>query len=612
MFAFYRIHYFNLPLVLILRFFGKISARVIQVPLQFCAGVELLEYLEPDSWNQALEEIYRQVQVLIQEHTRVPFIFRVFGRRIPLTPLLLQRIVREMEGGLIFLDLVRRQQVLEANSIVIIPFRAQILLRGGATNYFSWLWINRILDFLNELVFQDCRFLVALIVRALRSMRRPSGLSLSKMTTLVRGITPGELADQDYQLDFSWWVSAGFLDPLKTLFVLPSRPNVQAQARLQKTKVQWIIESEVLSLLPRREVVLILLRSVLLFLVRIFGARVSDGFKFQLKVRSLIWLSIMKKSSIRLFITSLGEGWPETAEVAVAQSLGARAVNWSYAGSSFAFTKNFTGFRDQLLFRSLVTANENWTWTQAAADVFAQRTLIPGGAVTEWIPMGPMMCGDSSWLGLSPEEARIRYGISDSEAFYLGVFDLPYYSRMMRAKIGYELGPYTSFEGQRGFFQGCLRALKTFSELKILLKIKRLDPQLFELSDEFFELIDSKGPWIQAGRVVLLSPKADPYCSIAMSDACITYPFSSPVIACNLQGKPAAFYDAEGVARNTFRGVFKELTVLTEEDLLKWLERAICQKKCDPLLSAKTQSMGQEIHQSMIARMRDRLRTLGV
>jgi hypothetical protein len=590
LFVFQRIHAFNVPVAYFLAPLGDLQTKILDLRRVAIIRFRPLAFSTRDAWLRACAQAHAKAKAWLAVARPHYLVLKYKGRKIDLSRHLLQLLLqhihdREVTSNLI--QTLRQNPDCEGTRVIAVD---QWLPRLTAIAT-SW----------ERLVFHDGRHLVGLALGWKRGRQRPR-IALERINTVIRGVASGEFADQDHQVDFTWWVRRNILDAKTTLFVLPVRPQNTAEVRLAEAGIQWIVEREVLAFMPLKDAVMAFLWALPRLFLRLFQANPSHYYQFYLLFRARIWTDFLGQLPLKHFITSLSESWPEVPEVAVAQAFNAKTVNWSYAGSSFWAADNISDYSDTRIWRSLPVAHENWTWMPAHSEVMSHRMLQSEDV--RLVSIGPTMCGDPGWLKQTPAEARGRFGMTEA-GFYLSVFDVPVFLPHLRQKNG--IDPYMTSETQESLYRACLTALRRFPSLRILLKAKRLNRDLYEAPPSLLALTDTNGEWVRSGRVCLLDAKTDPYIAVAIADACLAAPFTSPVMLSNLVEKPSAFYDGTGGSRCSFRNVFQDISFHSELDLMDWISQTLKRYSIEPKLPDQISDGGRRLCQEMDARIRTSL-----
>ena len=597
-FHFARIHRLNRPLAVLLTLRGQVHAKIIDLPPNQQKHFHLLEYLDPDQWQEGLSAAHAQAQRLVRsEVARGGNGYRQ----------LLEHQLIELEQISLFFDLVRCFEDKTGTRATIIPFNcSQSILKAlkkELPRMSHWLSVNRGLDWLHDLIFKHLRLVASIAKGAFKSEKTSiSSTDLIRIKTIVRGISEAEYAETDLELDFSWWIRRQFLDPETTLFILPSRPPAPVQARLAQLSIFWISERSLGSLITSYEKLKILFLISLTVLKTIFSLNPMTSMKAWAEARSEIWGLLFRKTSTTRLISSLSESWPENPELNSARLCGARIINWNYAGSSFGYAKTIVPFQDLALWRSVTTADEDWTWMKAHTEVIANRQLM---TKPEFVEVGPMMCGDMSWLQLGPGEARAKFKIAQDGSVYLAVFDIPLFVREMRARRGY--GPYTLLAMQEGLYSACIAAITRFPKLKLIIKRKRIQNAEYEFPESLANLLNPASQWIQNSRIHLLDAKTDPYIPIAMADISLAAPFTSPVILSDMLGKPSFYYDESGFAVHSFHETFSKITYNQEDALLSAVGKAYEAALGRPEFGTRYAEKGTQLTGAVASNIRARL-----
>lgn len=597
-YLFSRIHRGNWILAYVLSWFGEVRAQKVDLPSWLNSEFGTLEFEDVDSWDTILNESYNRLKNRIAHFQALATLsVNSRGRQCDLSAILLQTLIHEANEATQFILLAEKvansegARVVESDSEHF--FRKHCLVQHPLkVSWFSFA--NRVSERIWRWISLDLKLLLATIRGAFFLPR----IQASRAQVVIRGIAPLEYATSDHQLDFAWWIKQGYLSSKDVLFVLPVAPGERVAMRLGELGVRWILNRDVVSLLPRSRAWLLVLETLRTALGRSLSWSCIGSYRMHIQTAARVWVNVFEKVEANTFITSLSEAWPEGAEVQVAKFSGIKTINWSYAGSSFYFAKSIRDFRDQTLWRSVSVAHESWGWSDEICRLMRARQLLPEQLSSEFVAVGPLMCGDPSCLELDPASVREKYGMRrDPDRFYLSVFDIPLYRAKERLRIGYP--PYTTFESQNGFFRACMRALESYPELVLILKTKRVRSPQFETFPAYEELVSQEKGWVELGRVVSMDAQVDPYFSIAASDACLGVPLTSPVMLGRQLKKPSWYYDCTGAARVTFDHVFDSMIIHEEKALIEAIGAAIQKWKQTPDLGQLYASEGKVIRTRM-------------
>jgi hypothetical protein len=355
------------------------------------------------------------------------------------------------------------------------------------------------------------------------------------------GISAAEVAVADQRLSFSFAVERGFIAPGECLFFLAQPPPAGAADRLHRLGVRWTTVNAFgfLPLGAKLRALIALLGIALRGLAA--SVRGPAGLVlWRLRAESVLWLAAARGLQCRTYLTSVSNAWPEPAPVEALRSAGVRTVNWSYGANTFCFSVADPSFRDLGLLRSISATAEVWVWNEGVERWLQARSLGPPPVIRV---IGPVMSGDSRWLGRTPQAARAAYGLPESpECRYVAVFDVPPVTRDIRLAIGH--GPSVYAQGMLEQFFKDIEGLLKEQQIVLLLKPKRsLQDAQRDFADSMQRIVDPASLWSRTGRVVALPHDIDPYIPVALADICIGVPFTSPVVAALESGRAGVFHD---------------------------------------------------------------------
>ena len=382
--------------------------------------------------------------------------------------------------------------------------------------------------------------------RQLGRLRRSSGTPMEDSAELLwTGISPAEIADSDGQLDFAFLVARGLIEPGRCVFILPAEPRPDAKARLAALNLRWV-RADALGNMPAKSrlsaALSILAAGMKGVMLGIFSPEILASAMTRCEGSAVFELA--RSLGVRVYLTSVTACWPEQSEVPLLSEGGVRTVNWSYGANTFCYSSLDPAFRDLGIPRSIPSASDVWIWSDDVREWLASRHLGRAPVIRE---TGPVMCGDSRWCAMRPDEARLRYGLSQSEGqVFISVFDVPPLSREGRLAVGH--GPSNFPAGMLDrFFSDCERLLEEFTNVVLVVKPKRaLADRFREYPPAMERVLSGQSRGSAVGRILLLPHNIDPYIPVALSEISIGVPFTSPVIVARTSGRIGYFHDARG------------------------------------------------------------------
>jgi polysaccharide biosynthesis PFTS motif protein len=275
-------------------------------------------------------------------------------------------------------------------------------------------------------------------------------------------------------------------------------------------------------------------------------------------LQNRLWLAIFKNIKPAYFCYSFSAGWPEPYEVAVANALGIKTINWFYGTSEFGYTKTLATFNDCNVRFAVRAAQELWVWNPLIKDLIEKRSFLPSQSHIEVV--GPILNGN--WNLINETSAK-------NQSFTIAVFDITPMKPRMRLQHGE--GPYCDAEMQDRIYQTVFKIHQLFPSVRLLIKTKRANnPQMFESQPTLTKLLSSN-----LDRIEFLTPNSDPYLAIQEADLVISTPYTSPSMLALSMGRKGLFYDPTRTANYTFKNAFKNLTVSCEEDLISLISEAL-------------------------------------
>ncbi|MRR56889.1 MAG: polysaccharide biosynthesis PFTS motif protein [Deltaproteobacteria bacterium] len=385
-----------------------------------------------------------------------------------------------------------------------------------------------------------------LLMRLIPRPCRQFGVARAGISIFWLGISKQEIPRNDGTITFAWPTQYGYLDKSSVLYFLPNEPADAERTYLAENGVRYLTPNTLLAPLTATS------------RIRIIGAVVRECFKAivsmsglelvyrpRFSARALCWAELANVFSPKAYITTTSYSWPERYEVPVMCGLNIRTVIWAYSANSLRYIRETNKvFDDRSVERCLLMADEFWIWNEAWIRWLEKRRVphIDNHCTPRVI--GAMMCGNPKHLEKSAKDVRESLGLK-KDGFYLAVFDLPTTTIEWRKKFASGPGIIeTPFLNE--FYKGIIQVINEFQDIVLVIKPKRdLHRQYFESGDVFKELLKSGGNGLSE-RVHLLDWNIDPYIPIAMCDAAVAVPFTSPVLVALASGRHATYYDPIG------------------------------------------------------------------
>ena len=610
-FIFERIHLFNFPLVLCLRVFGEVYTARLDWPGRLTWLAKALQYTDTDLWHRAMDRSIGAMQVASAGLRPLATVSLQSGS-CDISDQVFQRRIIELERTFLYLGLAEGLLDSTNGRVTLLPPRSffqcrQLFKANALDSRLRVSFLSRLglfFDFAEHLVRFEVRALLRGFKFFLRSLTAvKTETAFGNVDVVIRGISAIELASGEAELDFSWWVKLGLVDPARAVFILPGPPTSEVAAWLEKMRIRWLTEGQIFTEIPTLTLLSLMARLVREFAVYVFAGISQPEQSFRVRAECLYWEKAFQRLTPKLLINSLSESWPQGGDLSAARLRGIKTANWAYAGSSFGFGRGTDSFGDRAAWRSLVAEDEAWVWSEEVVRMLSHRQ-VEGGRGPRIHAMGPMMAGDARWLGRPASDVRRVRGIGSKPGFYVGIFDIPMYAKSVLQKEG--LGPYTTLGTQEGLYHATLRLLREFPEVCVVIKTKRKLSADFEVPPSMAELLNDK-ELVRSGRLILLGPKTDPYIPIAAVDFCVSTPFSSPVMVAEQMGKPGVYLDVERTAEMTFENAYQNLLCFTEDELIVKVRSATERKERDLNLETNVAVRGEKVCRDMVTRLTSRI-----
>lgn len=561
---FQKLHPFNWPIAFAASLTGRVhywrTEFLPQVLLRRFKFLDPAEYFSLDQWQDELEAAFvAWQQNLDTSQPAFRLVRQVLDVDVDFSANWQQWLAIQYEERHLFLALVARSGVspteIGAAGVddlfrrVGLPLSNQQIPSGGLLPYLDRVWGTFVC-----LLYAGRAGFAA--VRA-PQIPWPTGISV-----IWSGISASEFAEADDQLDFSFLVQRKLLDPAQQLFFLPAPPGEKTAERLKRSGVQWRLLNEMGATGLEGRTAARIAWTAVRELLR-WGDPIRSALAIRFSATSAAWIAVQRRLKARAYLTSISMAWPEGPEVAALKALGLATANWAYSANVFRFAKDRPGFRDLGLLRSISVADELWVWNEEFRGwLEARRT----GAKRSVEILGPVMAGDSSWLELDPAVARERFGIRfNADDRYLAIFDVPTVNQRFRVKYGH--GPTTApLDMLSQLYVDMERLLSEDPTWVLVLKPKRsFSDWTREYPESLRRLLNSQF----RDRIRLLHHQIDPYIPVAIADAAIGIPFTSPVIAALYSGRTGIFHDPLGQAMSFYPQAYKPLVTHSYADLIE-------------------------------------------
>jgi polysaccharide biosynthesis PFTS motif protein len=551
------LHFYNLPLAILLKFFGQVYVfkykGLCQVFLKSEFFPSVPDFNSVDQWREAKGRAFQNLKNRFKLKESAKLGGKIQNLSFKNEKIYLQHFFKEYEQYVFLQQLARN---LGPSSIVLgSSFSAYLksnypeLIEPGR----NWNFVFSYLDSC-FLIFE---YKLNFIKTAVKFYRPQSDkFELRQFNYVFTGISPVEYPDTDGSLNFAWPVLNKLLRSEDCLFVLDLEPNAKSKKQLDKFKIQYVTRSRLINSLGGFEKLAILFQSSLkeIFIWNFY----FNNFRQNNFLSNRIWYSIFKKIKPTHFIFSFSSGWPELHEVSIANALGIKTINWFYGTSEFGYVSQDIEFSDDSVRFSIRECAELWIWNPLLKSLIEKRSFVK--SENEIVVVGPLLNGD--WRVFQKE-------IPHRKSFKIAIFDITPMKTRMRLQYGE--GPYCNYEMQNRIYESVVEILKKFPQVEILIKTKRAEnPLIFDSIPALVKLQE-----LNSDRIQFLPFNSNPYLGIQEADLVISTPFTSPSILALILGKCGLFYDPIGIARGTFQKAFRNLTVYSEEELFKAIEQQI-------------------------------------
>jgi len=586
--VFQRIHPVNFCVAYFMSFLCSVAFwRSDMVPRQWLRRLRCVDpsdLFDLDDWQSAQAEVYKKWGDIYDEKNNFFHLRRyVSGLKVDFSKNMAQWLAIKFEEGMLFNEL-----------LVKLNKTGEVQYEIASTSLFSFSefvvplefplekkWMHRFLNLLDKT--WELMFSVAVGFQQMSFLFKsgcPHDLK-KQVDCLWFGISPVELAAADNKLDFSFLVNRNLINAENVLYFLPVKPQACCEERLRDSKVQWMLTSSY-AFLPRRYRFKASLDIVRCLFVEVFSF--SNAHQKALAMRYVIqtipWFYISRMLKPKIYLTTVSACWPENAVVALMNASGVRTVNWSYGANTFLYSIETPDFVDVGVARSISVAQEILVWNKWVKEWL----ILRGDYNPSSIHLtGPLMCGDSRWINISPVMARAKYfkkKFQDDQVF-LSFFDVPPVPKETRLRIGHgpSMYPLVMLEN---FYKDIFSLLKQYDNLVLVMKPKRsLSDVNREYPDSLMEMITPDSDEVRSGRILLLEHDVDPYIPIGVADICIGMPFTSPVFAAMDSGRQGMFYDPTSTVRHFLPEELLSSLIHGKDNLSKWLDSAMVRRMLD-------------------------------
>jgi hypothetical protein len=217
-----------------------------------------------------------------------------------------------------------------------------------------------------------------------------------------------EMAYGEGCFDVTTLVRRQMISNEESLYILPKEPDEDQKNWLHQNKINWVIRSGILDLLPKTKQVGIywLLLTINFSPWKWKGV---DALKHAILkgrfVRDIPLAEYFMQINAKVLLTGQSMGTNESPIVSLVRSSGNKTVWWSYAGLGLKHIPNKLPYEycHEQVEDSITLSEEKWIWSDLDRSMLIKRSLNPSQEdQAKFIKMGPVMSGDSSWLQKTP------------------------------------------------------------------------------------------------------------------------------------------------------------------------------------------------------------------
>lgn len=370
-------------------------------------------------------------------------------------------------------------------------------------------------------------------LRALSGFARGGSTAIPVCDILWTSVTPAEVPTRDGQLDFSFIRHAGPVS--RILYSVDHALSGEAREYIERHGIRVENRSTLERSVGRKDLGLFL-KECLRNVVRLRHPRLTclSPWLFRVIIEGARWRAIQRKLGFKHWVSSLSTTnpeYPETALLAEKES-GVTTWLWHYAGSDFPLSDSRSGVTpaNLTLDGCFPVALNRVLWTRDAVDTLKSRMAVCGvRSKTEFHAVGPVMAGSLS--------CRDRSSAGDRAHPMIVVFDWPRATLSLARNAG--VGPNRfMLETVDQFYRDLWLLFEEEPQWFWGLKPKR------SFTDAKREYPESLSRFLQdrSGRVTQFQGDVDPYEPIRAAAVCLGLPFTSPVLAAEMLGKPGFFY----------------------------------------------------------------------
>lgn len=567
-FIFSEIHSLNLPLAILLSFFGKV--------FYFKGSWELLErsnfhIMFFDSQNDFLE-LREMALNKLRESTKV----------CDLT-----------DSGNEFNDNTNAQKI--ANVFEMAFFYNEFCKRMHGKTYFfhglTFEWLQDYFDFQdNKLTFlSHMNTLLDLmrnmfynlakpnfyLIKVLMSFFKKAPSQLPPTTNkLFTSLSYLDIADAFDQQDFSFFIDDRILKSTEVAFILDQKLTLSQQEWLETKNVNVIYSSEIqcyCSLKEKLRAIATILKCILNNFHRLHCS--LSNIALDTSIKSAVWDSFFRSYSFETLFYTNSIMKSEHAFVPAANSNQIKTVAINYSNSEYLFSNPpMKDFKDLSPAGSILNSKEVWSWDKNLEYFFKQRSL-EGLKAPRYKEIGPFMFSSGRYLEESPEEVRKKFGIKTNlkNPIFVSYFDRP----VSRMSVHFEYMHFISISQAE-----VDETLKTLIEIAnehprviILFKPKKDSYMRSYVKSEYFE------KFISLENIHIFKPNINQYVPLVCSDIVVSLPFSSSVDAACKIGKVGVHFDPFGRVFDSYQEVFLNTICNTKEELINKINTAQLNRK---------------------------------
>jgi len=555
-----HLHIFNLPLVLLLKLFGNVYVfkyrGLCQRFLKSNFIPSINDFEDVDHWRRLKEYTFQTLKSKFSFVEESSLSGKIKNLTYKGDKLFLQAFFKDFEQYIFLVHLAKSDCenpiILGSSFTHYLRIAHPQLLEIHASFDFPFSALDSLYSYLQNIV-----IFLKQIIKLFYIKKDPFNYGHFKY--LFTGISLVEYPTSEATLNFAWPVANDVVRADEALFILDVKPDQKTRAFLAKKKINFVTRRTLMNSLSFYERVSIGFNTF--FSLFYFGSFYKKNFLSACHLHNRVWYSIFKRIDPAYFCFSFSSGWPEPNEIAIANSLNIKTINWFYGTSEFGYTNSYSSFTDDNVRFCVREAREFWVWNTVIKDLIVKRSFIPSENHIEVV--GPILNGNWNLLNQPPKK---------KVPFRIAFFDITPMKPRMRLQYGE--GPYCNAEMQDKIYRSILKIHETFRDIEIVIKTKRAENYaIYEAQPTLTHLLNAN-----LDRVTFLPANSDPYLAIKDADLVVSTPYTSPSILALSLGQKGIFYDPTRTAKCTFKDAFKNLTVYSEDELISLISNVISGK----------------------------------